>query len=151
MPRKSKNGSIGVAGLRVDGRPAKLTPPKSLGAAERALFVELVEANTPEHFRPSDQPLLCRFVEAACLAEKAAHELSKHGAVIDGKASPYLIVQEKSVRAMTALSMRLRLSPQSRFDGRAAARAQEYTGPRPWELTREEREEEEATNNGAGE
>ena len=63
------------------------------------------------HFRPSDAPLLCRFVEADALAERAAKELRKNP-VADGKASPWLMVQEKSVRALTALAMRLRLSPQ---------------------------------------
>jgi hypothetical protein len=57
--------------------------------------------------------LLCRYVEAAVLGEQAAHEL-RHGAVIDGKVNPWLVVSEKCVRAMVALSMRLRISPQSR-------------------------------------
>jgi hypothetical protein len=96
------------------------------------LFVDLVSTNTPEHFRPSDLPLLCRYVEASCLAEQAAQEL-RNGAVVDGKPSPWLAVQEKSVRAMTALSMRLRLSPQSRLDSKTVARAQVNTGSKLWE------------------
>jgi hypothetical protein len=59
----------------------------------------------PEHFRPADGILLARYVESAALAETAAHELRK-GAVIDGKASPWLVIQEKAIRAMTALSGR---------------------------------------------
>jgi hypothetical protein len=84
------------------------------------------------HFRQTDVPLLARYCEAAVLAEKAALEL-RSGAVADGKPSPWIVVQEKSVRAMVALSMRLRLSPQSRTDPKTLARQQQYSGPRPWE------------------
>ena len=66
------------------------------------------------HFRPSDTTLLCRFVEADALAERAAKELRKHP-VVDGKASAWLAVQEKSVRALVSLSVRLRLGPMSRI------------------------------------
>ncbi len=142
MPRKSA-AAVDIARIRVDGKPERLEPPTTLSDRERELFIELVDANTPEHFRIGDRPLLCRYVEAAVLAEQAAHELRKNGPVINGKASPWLIVQEKAVRAQIPLSMRLRLSPQSRFDGRSAARAQVYTGPKPWELCREETEEQE--------
>jgi phage terminase small subunit len=34
--------------------------------------------------------------------------------VVNGRPSPWIVVQEKAVRAMTALAMRLRLSPQAR-------------------------------------
>ena len=34
--------------------------------------------------------------------------------MVDGKPSPWLTVQEKAVRALVALSLRLRLSPQAR-------------------------------------
>ncbi len=82
--------------------------------AERKVFVTIVAACKPTHFQTSDVPLLCRYVEACVLAEQAGNHLRDEGAVVNGKASPWLVVQEKSVRAMTALSMRLRLSPQAR-------------------------------------
>jgi len=95
-------------------RETRLRPPASLSEAERSIFVDLVAANPPSHFRESDLPLLCRYCEATALAEQAARELRKEGAVIAGRTSPWITVQEKSVRAMVALSMRLRLSPQAR-------------------------------------
>ena len=55
------------------------------------------------------------------------------GAVVDGKPSPWIVVQDKAVRAMVALSMRLRLSPQSRTDPKTLARQPQYSRPRPWE------------------
>ena len=51
------------------------------------------------------------------MAERSAQQL-REAPVVDGKPSPWLPVREKSVREMTALSMRLRLSPQARKEGR---------------------------------
>jgi hypothetical protein len=90
-----------------------LRPPSSLNAAERATFIDIVGACDPNHFRPSDMPLLCRYAEEIVLAERAARELRKN-AVIGNKISPWLTVQEKAIRAIVSLSMRLRLSPQAR-------------------------------------
>ena len=102
-----------------------------MSADERAVFVDLVAGIDRKHFRPSDTLLLCRYCEACVLAEQAAREL-RAGAVINGRPSPWLVVQEKAVRAVIALAMRLRLSPQSR-QPRAATGRPQPTGPRPWE------------------
>jgi phage terminase small subunit len=129
--RGRKSGaSLGV--LQVDGKPNRLNPPTSLSAAERAIFFDVVAACDRDHFRPSDLPLLVRYVEAAALGDQAAEQL-RLGAVINGKTSPWIIVQEKAVRAMVALSMRLRLSPQSRIDAKTLGRQEVRQGPAPWE------------------
>jgi P27 family predicted phage terminase small subunit len=94
---------------------ARLKPPSTLSDAERKIFVDLVSSVDAKHFNKSDLPLLCRYVEAAALAAQAAAELKKHGAVIGGRVNPWVTVQEKSMRTMIALSLRLRLSPQSRM------------------------------------
>ena len=83
------------------------------------MFANLVASCDPEHFRLSDAPLLCRYCEAVVLAEKAAQELRRRGAVTkDGRVSGWITVQEKAVRALVSLSMRLRLSPQARLDAK---------------------------------
>ena len=120
--------------LSVDGIPDRLRPPDHLSADERRRFAEIVSTCDTRHFRPSDVTLLCRFVEADALAEKAAKELRKHP-VTDGKPSAWLAVQEKSVRALTALSMRLRLSPQSRTDSQSIGRQEPRLTVNPWEWT----------------
>jgi hypothetical protein len=79
--------------------------------------------------------LLVRFVEADGLAERAAKELRKHP-VVDGKPSAWLAVQEKSVRALVSLSMRLRLSPQSRIDARGLGRKEPRPKVSPWKWMR---------------
>jgi|SRR5215216_7851150 len=132
MKQRGRRSASSLAVIAVDGKPPRLNPPETLGEPERVLFTSLVAANSPEHFRPSDLPLLCRYCEASILAEQAAGEL-RHGAVIDGRPSPWLVVSEKSTRALVALSMRLRLSPQSRIDPKTIARHTPHIGPRPWE------------------
>src|SRR5262245_33143281 len=116
----------------VSGKPPRLEPPSSLAKAERSVFLDLVNACDPDHFRFSDAPLLCRYAEAVVLAEQAAKQL-RRGAVKGGEASAWIVVQEKAVCAMIALSMRLRLAPQSRIDANKLGRQQHRLQLAPWE------------------
>jgi len=129
----AENPPANVAAFAVDGPPPRLNPPSTLTAAERALFVEIVAACPTKHFVASDLPLLIRYVEALALADKAAGHLHTEGAVIKGKTSPWLVVLEKCQRAVVALSMRLRLSPQSRADPKTLQRNQLSPFAKPWE------------------
>jgi phage terminase small subunit len=110
MPRKSV---AALSVIPVDGPSPRVHPPATLDKREREVFIELVNAADSRHFRESDLPLLVAYVQAIVLADKAAAELRK-GAVLKGKASPWLSIQERAIKHMVALSMRLRLSPQAR-------------------------------------
>jgi phage terminase small subunit len=92
MPRRSRE-SMSVK--RVDGSPDRIRPPSNLPAAEAALWREIVTACDARHFVPSDAPLLVEYCRATVQAQLAGHELAEHGAVIDGKCSPWLVAQEK--------------------------------------------------------
>ena len=130
-----KRGRISAAELSVigvDGQLARPLPPAALSEPERELFSSIVGGCDAEHFRQTDLPLLSRYCEAAVLAEQAALEL-RNGAVVNGKSSPWIVIQEKCVRAMVSLSMRLRLSPQSRLDPKTLARQLPHSGPQPWD------------------
>jgi terminase small subunit-like protein len=102
-----------------------------LSQAETAIFIAVVKSCDPTHFRHSDLALLCRFCELTALADHAARELRDNGAVIAGKASAWIVVQEKCVRGLVALSARLRLSPQSRTDPKTTGRQRPQIYPRP--------------------
>jgi hypothetical protein len=65
---------------------------------------------------PSDAHLLAQYAEAIVLAERASAELHT------GTDAKWLLLWEKSTRVMTALSMRLRLSPQARREQARAPR-----------------------------
>src|SRR5262245_6651182 len=49
----------------------RLRPPSTLSDPERTLFASLVTSNSPQHFKTSDLPLLCQYVQAAVLSEQA--------------------------------------------------------------------------------
>jgi hypothetical protein len=79
----------------------------------------MVGACKPSHFQASDLPLLCRFAEASALAEQAAAKAFAEGLLDeDDKPSPWLAIHGQMVKAMSALAMRLRLSPQARQPNR---------------------------------
>src|SRR5215471_8006913 len=62
MPRKSAASLSVVAVEPGSNRPR---PPANLRGPERNLFIELIAANPPQHFRLSDRPLLTQYVAAA--------------------------------------------------------------------------------------
>jgi len=89
--------------------PKRLEPPDTLSALARDEFIRIVMAEKPDHFRPSDMPLLVQYTEAAALAARAVQELQND----DAKVS-WLTRWEKACRTLTALSARLRICPQAR-------------------------------------
>src|SRR5262245_10611836 len=93
MRQRGRKSGASLAVTAVDGLPSKLKPPPSLSQAECEIFVAVVGACDRRHFRPSDLPLLVRYCEAHALADQAAAQLRQEGAVVNGKASPWLIVQ----------------------------------------------------------
>ena len=131
MPRRS---AADLSVLRVDGRPDRLVPPATLAPDARATFLTIVKSVEPEHFRPGDVHLLCRMAVACVWSERAEHGLELDGGIVDGRPSPWIVIQEKQIRAVAVLATKLRLCPQSRVDARSGARtASTYTGPVPWE------------------
>jgi hypothetical protein len=112
MPRKS----AAAAGFAIiPGTPRRLHAPSELSAEERKIFANLVASCKPEHFRDSDTPLLVAYVRAVVMERRAATVLNKG----DSKASARLMQAalsrwSQATKAMVALSLRLRLSPQSR-------------------------------------
>ena len=87
------------------------------------LFVELINACSPQHFVQSDLPLLVSYVQATLLARSMARDPEK------------IAVWEKAVRMQATLATRLRLAPQARTDPKSIARqAARRLGPPPWEV-----------------
>lgn len=80
------------------------------------MFKHTIASVDPGHFNPVDMPLLEAFSNSAALATEAAQRIDSEGAVIDGKPSPWLNVLEKAQKSLVALSARLRICPQSRYD-----------------------------------
>ena len=118
MPRRS---SADLAVIRSADSFTRLRPPPELGKDEQVVWRNIVLSCDEKHFRNSDAPLLVRYCQNVVLAGRAAAALDREGAVIGGRPNPWLTVAEKADRALVALSMRLRVSPQARLraDGMA--------------------------------
>jgi phage terminase small subunit len=95
---------------------ARMTPPRHLAKGPAIIWKQIVASVASGHFQECDRVLLTEFCRAADLANESAAALQAQGAIVDGRANPWVAVQEKSQRALVALALRLRLAPQSRFD-----------------------------------
>ena len=117
--------SVAAAGMiALDRPPLFLQPPASLNAREAVLFSEIVTSCAADHFRKSDLPMLCAYVQALLLTRK----LIRTNAISDW---------EKASRVAMALATKLRLTVQSRIEPRGVGRQQiPSAGPAPWDRVR---------------
>jgi hypothetical protein len=79
------------------------------------LFRKLIADCAPDHFVPSDRPLLVSYVQATLLARRAAKSMTTDAS--------FAAAFEKAVKIQAMLATRLRLAPQStrRSEDRCAA------------------------------
>jgi phage terminase small subunit len=97
------------------GEPGRLSPPATLGEAERRAFVDLVCSVPVTQFAPCDLPLLCRWAETVALAERVATRMALEGEITEqGKVNPAVAIHREAVKTLSALALRLRVSPQAR-------------------------------------
>ena len=101
MPRRS------IADLEIvppDDRPTPLQPPADLGKTERAIWLSIVNACQPKHFRASDEPLLVRYTQAVALGRQAVEGVGQgRGVRSTGKPNPWLKVGELVDKTLVAL------------------------------------------------
>ena len=95
----------------------RLQPPPHLGPAATKVFRDLVARVPAGQFKPSDLSLVCRWAEWTAVADRAAAEIAT-GELVDehGQPSPWIAIAERASKQLIALSLRLRLGPQSRMD-----------------------------------
>ena len=107
----------------------RLKPPEYLNKHEAAIWSEVVNATDPQHFKRCEAPLLATYCTAAALARFYSARIGAEGD--QGSNHKHWI---ENARLVTSLSSRLRLSPSSRYDARAAERHSNVpdTNPR-WE------------------
>jgi hypothetical protein len=123
MQRGRKSAAALAVSVDVGRERALLRPPASLSEAERSIWVHVITAARPEHFRPGDEPLLMRFCEVSAACDHAAEKLRTD--LAKGRMpSPWLSTQERLLKMLVVLCRQLRLSPLARTphkDGRPAA------------------------------
>ena len=117
MPRKS---SAAIAMPVIDVTRTRIEAPASLSGPVLAIFREVVNSVDAQHLRPCDRPTVEAYAEAVNLARTAAAQVAAEGAVVDGRASPWLAVLERAHRSVASLGRALRLTPHSRADRRTA-------------------------------
>jgi phage terminase small subunit len=98
------------------GAERRLRPPDSLPDAARRAFINVVSSHPASHFKAGDLELVCRYAEAAAVAEEAAFQMAQPGGMVtvDGKLSPWVGIHQSMTKSLNALALRLRLGPQSR-------------------------------------
>jgi phage terminase small subunit len=139
MPRRSA-AALAMAPL-VDVRMKRLPCPRDLDPSSREIWTRLTATCRADHFRAADTELLRCYCENAVLAQEAFREMQAHGRIVDNKPSPWLMLLEKSTRALASLAPRLRLGPSARLDPKTVARRAPPTFPSPWIGPREPMEE----------
>jgi Phage terminase, small subunit len=103
---------------------SRMRPRQGAPAEVATVFMELVLSMPADHFRRTDAPLIEAYAQAIVLGREAYEHLQSEGQVIAGRTSPWVTCLEKAHRSAVALSMRLRLAPQSRLKAEAVGRSQ---------------------------
>jgi phage terminase small subunit len=134
MPRRS---AAELAVVPIDSKRPRLAPSSGAPADVVEIFREILASAPANHFKTGDAPLVEAYAQAISLARQSAHEIATNGAVIAGRPSPWVHCQEKAMRAIAALSMRLRLSPQHRADSRSAMRKADGEAKSTYDIMKE--------------
>jgi phage terminase small subunit len=113
MPRQSQS-SLSIAHIGPGAR--RLEPPCELGEIEAVIFRRTVAGVPQDHFSAEDVDVLCAYCRAIALERRASDELAT-ATTIGGQASPWLAVYATAVRAISTLTVRLRLGPKARHPG----------------------------------
>jgi phage terminase small subunit len=121
MPRKS-SASLSTPSVR-DINTSRLRPPDGLSESATQVFNEMVQSVGPRHFNRADAPLLTAYCRAVVAHREACDALEREGAVIGGRTSAWVAISERTGWSMAMFARSLRLTPQSRFDSRAAGRS----------------------------
>jgi hypothetical protein len=118
MPKIGRNSFVATDLVR-HGEPGRLSPPASLGEAEKRAFVDLVMGCPAGQFQACDSPLLSAWAETVALRERMATRMSVEGELDEkGKPSGAFTIHKEATKTLNALS-----EPASAHAAGAQARA----------------------------
>ena len=113
----------------IDTQRQRLKPPAYLNAKEKEVWLDVVNSTDPRHFKQCEAPVLAAFCTATALARFYSQRIGAEGDT--GLNHKNWL---DNARLMAALATRLRLTPSSRYDARAAERYSNVPdGAPPWE------------------
>ena len=96
-------------------------PPKSLSAEAAEVWRETVASLRADYFVQSDFPLLENYASAVAAARRARAVVEQQGPVVDGKLSPAMSALDAETRRISLFAVKLRLTPQARWDRYSAS------------------------------
>lgn len=115
-------------------RPA---PPEDLNDFQKQLWRDVVDTRPADWFRKDTYPLLRGYTKHAWQADEIDKLLSERFDSEDpeerAEIEDLLKARERESRAMMALARSMRITQQSNYDPKTAARAKEAPSKRPWE------------------
>jgi phage terminase small subunit len=115
----------------IDVQRQRLKPPPYLKKEERVIFEHVVSHSAPMHFKENEAPLLALYCTSIHLARFYAGNIGSEGDT--GHNHKQWV---ENARLSASLATKLRLTPQTRFDARAAERYSAVPSddaPRPWD------------------
>jgi phage terminase small subunit len=131
MKQRGRKSIASLSLVHIDVMRKPIEPPASLQRQAKVIFHEIVASVDPKHFRRCDVPLV------ASLA-MATHMVKFYSSLIGEEDHPTAFrAWSDAVKLQISLSTKLRLTPQSRYDARAAnreAEPQQDASP-PWEFS----------------
>jgi phage terminase small subunit len=113
-PQSEKNNPVLSV---IDTQRQRLKPPASLKPEVKAIFEHVVNHSAPTQFKENEAPLLALYCSALYLARFYCDRI---GAENDAGQNNKLFIE--NARLATSIATKLRLTPQTRFDSRAAER-----------------------------
>lgn len=115
-------------------RPA---PPEDLNDFQRQIWRDVVEIRPADWFRKDTYPLLRSYCKHAWQANEIdkllADRFDSEDEELQAEIPELLKARERESRAMMALARSMRITQQSQYDPKTAARHKEAPGKKPWE------------------
>jgi phage terminase small subunit len=131
-PKSTAEASTPLRVISVDH--LRLKPPPYLTGAARTVFEEIVSCSDPKHFRKNELGVLVAYCEALVLSRHYAASLA------DERSEGFDLSHRhwlEATKLVATLATRLRLTPHSRIDARAAGRMRTPM-KLPWEFSGDE-------------
>jgi len=110
-------------------------PPDDLVPTEQELWSEIVDSKPADWFGPDSAPILKEYVRAAVACDLLASRVRGAMDADDAGVVKFMLdLRDKESRRAASLATKLRLTQQSRYGARDAARADaRASGARPWQ------------------
>jgi P27 family predicted phage terminase small subunit len=118
--------AISEAMTVVDATGARIQAPEFLEPEEIQEWNSIVESLPADYFRASDISLLSAYCVSSALYKQCRAEVKKYGLMMvaeNGRyyANPAAGMMQQQASAMSQMSVKLRLAPQSRYSGQKAS------------------------------